>query len=419
MFLGRGQDRAGLRERRAGKSTLSVRVDNDLVSQSHALLTRTDGAWTIEDAGSKNGTLAGGKRITGRVTLRPGDTLQIGHVFVGLRDSVARANAGGARDVLDAEAAGALALPGFPTLLPALAEEVAGLKTAARSSDAVSIVGATGTGKEVLANALHACSGRSGPFGAVNCAALAANLVEAQLFGYVKGAYSGADAADPGFIRSAHRGTLLLDEILDLPLPAQAKLLRVLQQGEVVPLGTSRGHQVDVRFLAATQRQFSEAAASGAFRADLQARLERHIIELPPLSERREDLGLLTAAILRQHGAGERTRLPARAVQQMLGYSWPLNVRELENALVRALRREKDGVLDAAAFPHPDTSQRSADQVVGALSEDDRLLRNRLAALLETHRGNVSAVAREEGKHKEQVYRWLRRLDLDPEVFRE
>jgi DNA-binding NtrC family response regulator len=416
--LSGAEERSATRERRGGARVLSVSVPSHLASESHAILRRRPTGWTVADLGSKNGTFVNGDRISAEHQIQPGDIVQIGRAFFGLRDSVVHGSDDSSRDTFSADSA--IAFPAIPTLLPTFTSDLARIRSAAQAGNAISIVGPTGTGKDVLANEIHAHSGRKGAFVPVNCAALTASLVEGQLFGYVKGAYSGADRSDPGFIRSAHEGTLFLDEVLDLPLPVQAKLLRVLQQGEVVSLGTARRDRVDVRVISASQRPLKELVEAGQFRADFQARLEDYVIRLPRLSERREDVGLLIAAILRSKGVSDADRLvlPSRAVLRILGYSWPLNIRELDQCLGRALHRARERVLADDEFPEPDGKVGTPVRPERALSDADRSLRDRLIALMQKHVGNVAEVARELDIHRPQVYRLLVRFRLAAERFR-
>src|SRR5258706_3125017 len=194
---------------------------------------------------------------------------------------------------------------GMETLLPALAREFAAFVEIARSMVPVLISGETGTGKGVLAGALHSLSAREGAFVGVHCAALPASLIESSLFGHKRGAFSGAISDEVGLLRSADRGTVLLDELGELPLGAQVMLLRVLQESEVVPVGASRPVKIDVRVVAATHRDLNELVREGMFREDLIARITGFICRLPPLRERIEDLGHIIAALLRRI-SGER-----------------------------------------------------------------------------------------------------------------
>ncbi|MBV1916956.1 MAG: sigma-54 dependent transcriptional regulator [Sphingomonadaceae bacterium] len=204
----------------------------------------------------------------------------------------------------------------------------------------VLINGPTGTGKEVLSRFIHECSPRSGaPFVAVNCAAIPETMLEAMLFGHQKGAFTGASQANDGFFRAADGGTLLLDEIAELPLALQAKLLRALQEGEVVPIGSTRPIKVDVRIIACANRDLPTEVQEGRFRADLYYRLNVFPLALKPLRERTEDIAPLAFALALRH-AGIGTCIPwisDAALKMLKLHSWPGNVRELENVVRRAL----------------------------------------------------------------------------------
>ncbi len=224
---------------------------------------------------------------------------------------------------------------------PAMAEVFQLMESAAASSIAVLLEGETGTGKELVAHAIHRASDRAdGPFIAVNCAALPEALLESELFGHRRGAFTGATADHPGFFRAAGGGVIFLDEIGELPFAMQAKLLRVLQDSEVTAVGDTRPQKVDVRVIAATNRDLRAAVAGRAFREDLYYRLAAFPIHLPPLRERREDIPLLAASFL--EAACQRHHKPLRgfdpATIELLGRAmWPGNVRELQNEIERAV----------------------------------------------------------------------------------
>ena len=310
---------------------------------------------------------------------------------------------------------------------PAMRALYRAIARAAPTRATVLVTGESGTGKELVARALHAASPRARrPFVAVNCAALPAELAEAELFGHVRGAFTGAVRDRAGLFEAADGGTLLLDEIGDMPLPLQAKLLRVLETGEVTRVGATRPTVVDVRVVAATHRALDALAAAGRFRDDLRYRLQVLVLHLPPLRERREDVPALAAHVLagfaRRHGVAARP-LADDARRALLAHDWPGNVRELRNALERALLLAEGDVIAAADLPAAVTGSvgalRPAEAAVAELSFVDarrRALdafdRAFLAAALERHGGNLSATARVLGLHRQSLQKLLVRVGL-------
>jgi transcriptional regulator of acetoin/glycerol metabolism len=411
IVFGRGPERRiePVRDRR-----LAVRIDDRRMSSSHARLTKVLRRWVLEDAGSKNGTLVNGAPQAS-AELADGDLIEIGQTFLLFRDALPCEP--GDPPILDASTMGPRA-PGLATLLPSLGRTFARFGAIAPSAVSVILEGETGTGKEVLARALHGLSGRTGEFVAVNCGALPRDLVEGELFGHRRGAFSGATEDRPGLVRSADKGTLFLDEIGDLPASSQAALLRVLQEHEVRPLGATRSIPVDLRVVAATHRSLDQMASRGDFREDLLARLAGHRLELPPLRSRLEDLGLLLGALLgrlpREQAA--KVALHPRAARALLLHAWPGNVRELEKCLRSAVVLAGEGLIELEHLP--EAVQHALGGAAAARERDEAARRDGLVALLREHGGNVSAVAKQMGKARMQVQRWLKRYAIDPERFR-
>ncbi len=222
----------------------------------------------------------------------------------------------------------------------------------APSDAAILLLGDTGSGKELAAGAIHAASPRSGgPFVSINCAAIPKDLFESEVFGYVAGAFSGARKdGSPGKIEAADNGTLFLDEVGDLPLPAQAKFLRVLEEKSVVPLGSTKPRPVDFRLIAATNRDLEHMIETGAFREDLYYRINSMKLHLPPLAERQEDIPALTRSFLEHMGRGSLECSP-EAMQALETYSWPGNVRELRNAIGHAASLCRNGRIEVEDLP--------------------------------------------------------------------
>ncbi len=257
---------------------------------------------------------------------------------------------------------------------PAMQDAFTRLAKVAPTDATVLILGESGTGKELAARAIHARSRRAdGPFVTVNCAAIAEQLIESELFGHEPGAFAGADQSRQGLVESAEGGTLFLDEVGELPLNAQARLLRVLQDGEVRRLGAERSRRVDVRVVAATHQALKRDVASGAFRDDLYFRLRVVELSLPPLRERGDDIGRLAGYLLdkvcRQLNKPAMT-LDTRALKRIRQHPWPGNVRELENSLERAAILCEGGSIGADQLGLESLVRRTADTAAELSLED-------------------------------------------------
>ncbi len=298
---------------------------------------------------------------------------------------------------------------------------------AAASAQPVLVLGETGSGKEVVARALHRHSARAaGPFVAINCAAIPKELLESELFGHVRGAFTGATSDRPGCFRAADAGVLLLDEIGDMAAGVQAKILRVLQEGEVTPLGGHRTSKVDVRVVAATHRDLAQAVRDGSFREDLFYRLDVLTVRLPPLRERLADIIPLAEHFLRRAAARQEGTAPkalsAGAAQALLRHRWPGNVRELRNLMERCQALVRHRVVDAADLgldsagtaAAPGGSALPADWLQGSLPEAvERLERELIAQALARCQGNRAEAARALGIHRQLLYRKMAQYGLD------
>jgi transcriptional regulator with PAS, ATPase and Fis domain len=406
--IGRGTERAARRRAR----TLVVEVPDGSMSTEHARIVR-DGAagWIVEDAGSKNGTYVNGVRHT-RHELGDGDVIDTAQAIFVIRTGAGSADAGDHE--LAVQGASDLA-----TLDPQLAATFGTLGRVAKADVPLLVLGETGTGKEVVARAAHALSGRSGNYVAVNCGAIAPTLVMSELFGYRRGAFSGATEDRPGFVRAADRGTLFLDEIAELAPESQAALLRVLQEREVIPVGGTAPVKVDLHVVSATCQDIAALVELGEFRRDLHARIAGFTLTLPPLRGRRVDLGHLVARLIARRGA--TCKLHRAAARALFLYRWPHNIRELDQVLAAALAVGDGEIALAQLPPHVSSGEPAPRSVAGNGDADvlpPKLDRDALVALFETHRGNVSHVARALGTSRSQVRRMASRFGLDVEPFR-
>jgi hypothetical protein len=400
----RSQSFAFERTSDADGDKLTVGVPGKFVSRGHARILRAGQGWMVIDDGSRNGVFVNGDKVA-RAELADGDLVEIGHCFFRFRAGLPTPQGAGG----DLTIAGAK--KGLYTLVPSVEAEHRELARIARANVPVLLLGESGAGKEVVAQALHELSGRTGAFVPINCGAIPRGLVESQLFGHKKGSFSGATRDEPGFFRAADGGTIFLDELGDLPTDAQTTLLRVLEDRAVVPVGSTRGISVDVRVIAATHRALQKHVSEGIFRHDLFARLSGFVHALAPLRDRREDLGVMIAALLGELAPEGGISFGTDAALRLLGHPFPLNVRELRQCLASSLALAEGGVLHTVHLPGAITAQ-------GATPEGDDL-EARLVDLLTEHRGNVAAVARAMGKAPVQINRWMKRFAIDVNSFRD
>ena len=348
-------------------------------------------AFRITDAESSNGTYMNGSKVTSSA-LNQGDVIRCGDtVLVASTESAA-------------------------------VDPVAEVRRLASTNMAVLVEGETGVGKEVLARLIHEQSGVPGPLVAVNCATLSRELAAAELFGHVRGAFSGAAQARLGLCASAHGGSLFLDEIGDLPADVQPTLLRALEEGAVRPVGSDQLRPIDVRFIAATNLDLDTASVQGKFRADLLARLAQWRVRIPPLRDRRAEVLPLARAFAAEQGF--ELTLSANAAEALVLWSYPFNIRELKT-LVRKLAATPNAKhkVDLKALRLVDrrlTGHGSflSDHEPVESEATIRSRRTQLQSLLKEHDGNVSRVARSLNCDRAQVYRWLRSYGMSPSGFR-
>ena len=293
-------------------------------------------------------------------------------------------------------------------------------KMVATTDARVLITGESGTGKELLARAIHNASPRHGhPFVAINCSAMAENLLESELFGHEKGAFTGATRSHKGLFQSAQGGTLLLDEIGDMPMRLQVKLLRVLQENQVRPVGSTDAISVDVRVISATHRDLQEMLREGRFREDLYYRLNVVNIKLPTLDDRREDIPLLVASFLQSiaREAGQERKVYApEAVEMLVTAEWPGNIRQLYNIVRQNVALSRSPVI-SGELVQQSLGEHGA-KLASFSDARDEFTRNYLTQILQITQGNVSQAARLAKRNRTDFYKLLARHDLNPGQFK-
>ncbi|MFO0726522.1 MAG: sigma 54-interacting transcriptional regulator [Myxococcota bacterium] len=375
-------------------------LDDAEASRRHAEIEVVDeDTVRVKDLGSRNGTHLFGAPIEAE-TLAPGSVLRIGgSLLVYCEIEVPP---------------GIAAFAPLPRCSLARLRAEALIDTVAPSELPVLIQGPTGAGKELLATRVHQKSNRKGNLVAVNCSTFSKELIGSELFGHVAGAFSGATSARTGLFAAANDGTLFLDEIAELPLDQQPALLRAIQEKKIRPVGGDKEVNVDARVVAASHKKLSELSAAGNFRPDLFARLSGFIIEIPGLSARREEI----LSLFTQFVGKDAPPLSVEAAEAMLIYDWPLNVRELKHVAERAKLFIKDANRIEVGVLPPEIVQAKNDPRTTGSADDEAPTRQVLEGLLAKHEGNVAQVAKALGRHRQQLYRWLKKHDLDPESFR-
>ncbi|MBX2812393.1 MAG: sigma 54-interacting transcriptional regulator [Myxococcales bacterium] len=389
-------------------------IADDALSRSHVRITPEAGAvYLVEDLGTSNGTFINGLRIEDKTPLEVGSVLAVGETLMVMDASPPR-DSMPARDDIVAEIP---EIVGDSLVAARLRHSIA---TIAPISASVLLLGPTGSGKEVAARAIGRLSHRKGPFVPVNCAAIPNELAEAELFGYTRGAFTGATSDHEGYFSQANGGTLFLDEVGDLPEPVQAKLLRVIETNEIQRLGDHVRSSLELRVIAATHKNLDAVG----FRKDLFARLGEWVLNIPSLAERKTDILTLFTHFLQTKASPPFTFAFAEA---LLLYHWPMNVRELRTLALRLSNlHTHTRCLDVEDLPELllDTLEHrfEEDPITNRRDTDPFEVRappkTELEQLLAAAHGNVSQAAHDYGCHRNQLYRWLRRRNIDPRVFR-
>ena len=432
LILGRSQDAIGMP------------IMHGTVSRRHAVVERKFGAvLCLRDLDSRNGTRVNGRRLsTHAIPLAPQSVVRLGDVL------------GVVVDEVDEHFCDNDVLPGRSSRMAAAR---ATLARAAADSAPLLVSGETGTGKERVAKEVHRRSARPGPLLALNCAELASQLVETQLFGHERGAFTGAVAAKSGLFLAAHQGTLFLDEVGELPLELQPKLLRVLQEGEVRPVGSVKSLAVNVRVVAATNRDLWHMAERGTFRRDLLARLSVWELALPPVRERREDLFEWLTLLQRGSPSAQRSFVPPgtdallqfapNVAEHLLLHPWPDNLRGLDRLVHRLSAAGVEGPVGwrqaSSLMPElfkpsaegdettvDETRDTDTDKLTPRLASDQadddldapprrpakrKPSREELLAVYEAHGRSIRATSRHFGKDRRQIYRWFDAYQLPRE----
>jgi DNA-binding NtrC family response regulator len=371
-----------------------IKLDDVETSRAHANITKVGPNVLLEDLGSTNGTFVNDVQVT-QQQLSPNDVIQVGRtLFVYCRLELGLSAVAGLNEHGTA-------------LTRMVFEQLA--KRAATSRLPILINGPTGSGKEKLAELVHRCSNRSGEFVPINCGAMPSELISSELFGHLKGSFSGASEHRQGLFQTADGGTLFLDEIAELPLPVQATLLRVCETNEIRPVGSDRVRKVDVRLVSATHADLDERVAAGLFRADLLARLRGVMCTVPALCDRRDE----TLSLFSIFADGRAFGLTV--AKQVLLSNWPENVRGLRRVAEHALLFADEG---SQILPHHLPALECLPKVESIVEADYVEAPNELSRLLAETRGNVAEVARRLGVHRQQVYRWISKANLKPRDFR-
>jgi len=376
-----------------------------MVSGQHLAISPApdEGAFEITDLSSTNGTIVDGEAIDSTMKLRDGAV-----IFVGSHVLVVRVATAGQLAAIQEEIAQPLGP--VPTVNPSFAMVCKKIRKLAEAGQELLLTGETGAGKEIYANAIHRVSGRAGPFVAVNCAALPRELVESELFGYARGAHSQAAMAKPGIIEQAEGGTLFLDEVGEMTPALQAKLLHVLESGNIRAVGAVREREVDVRIIAATHQNLPQAVREGRFREDLLYRLDVVSIVIPALRDSRDDIRELLdhffASVREKYPQSPVQRFGAEALRVLERYRWPGNVRELAHTVEKLVLLGADAEVAVGDLP---------ETITGAARPDPLAFGGDILPLRELERRYAAWALAQTGGHRGKT---AEKLGVDPKTLR-
>ncbi|MBX2812987.1 MAG: sigma 54-interacting transcriptional regulator [Myxococcales bacterium] len=385
------------------QGTRCIATSDRWMSSQHVEVCRTGEGWRLSDLGSSNGTLTWGRRRS-TTLLANGDVFETGSTFWLFRSELIGApfERGSKREEF------------FETVSLRMKAVYQELDRMATSRIPLVIRGPIGSGKEVFAREAHRISSRSGRFVPLDAGTIAPKLVAHELFGVLEHA-DVQERARQGRLRLADRGTLFIDQLEDIAEPVQLALLRAVQTGEIVSVGSDEPEQIDVRFIASTRCDLKELVESRGFRPDLASRLKGLVLAVPSLKERLEDLGLLIGHFLRKVGLEHVTFSPA-AYRALMSYGWPGNIRELMQTLESSVALCEGNKIELADLPVEVQSYQPPEAVEEKTSDEHR--ERELTRLLTAHRGNVSAVARSMGYSRMQVHRWMKQMRVNPNDYR-
>ncbi|MFO0725678.1 MAG: sigma 54-interacting transcriptional regulator [Myxococcota bacterium] len=389
------------------------RPSDPFISSFHCRFQRIEGRWTLIDLSSTNGSFINGLRV-GQTELPPRATVRVGQTEMEfeVEKPAAKVETSELGDDV-------VAYAGMIARSPAMLRVFELVKKLADAPSPVLIIGPTGSGKELVARAVHDASKRKrGPYVAINCGALANNLIESELFGHEKGSFTGALADKKGAFEAAQGGTIFLDEIGEMPLELQPKMLRALEASAVRRVGATRELPIDARVIAATHRNLKEAVDDGIFREDLFHRLYVLSISVPALAQRREDIVPLARHFIQLHATAERRLTLAPITESALEqHDWPGNVRELRNVMLRAVLTAEDDVILPSHLDLGGDPFDPANDIRKRLRESEEAERKRFIEVIEEVRGNRAEAARKLGLSKSTFHDRLKRLGI-PLKFR-